>query len=267
MTDREVNIIEDYKNNIAIKEICRTHKCSDRIVYKLIKEHKVSRYNHIKTVLDSDLELKYYFYGLIASDGYLYKPKNRIELSLNNDDRHIIELFADKFNININDRKIHNQSRIIFANKEVYAELEALGITQLKSETLSLKIDFIPDKYLHHFIRGYFDRDGCVHFLGEYKKDLTKRTVCVNQIRFDICGNEDTMQKFYNIFHKNNIHLKLYSDISKITSFSFCRIITGDRNIVYKAYDYLYHDAKYYLNRKNSIFINNKEILFKNKSR
>lgn len=43
-----------------------------------------------------------------------------------------------------------------------YKDLVLLGFTQHKST--NLKFPAIPKKYISHFVRGYFDGDGCVYF-------------------------------------------------------------------------------------------------------
>lgn len=59
---------------------------------------------------------------------------------------------------------------------KIYDDLFTLGLRPNKS----LTIDFpeIPKKYLWHFIRGYFDGDGCIYFerrMGKNKKLIVKR--------------------------------------------------------------------------------------------
>ena len=50
-------------------------------------------------------------------------------------------------------------------NKNVYKSLLELGLYPNKS--LNIRFPNIPDRFLGHFVRGYFDGDGCVHI---YKK-------------------------------------------------------------------------------------------------
>jgi hypothetical protein len=45
-------------------------------------------------------------------------------------------------------------------NKAMFHDIVKLGITPNKS--LSLKVPSIPDQYFSHFLRGYFDGDGCL---------------------------------------------------------------------------------------------------------
>ena len=53
-------------------------------------------------------------------------------------------------------------------------------MTNCSEQNKSLTVHFpkIPKKYLGHFLRGYFDGDGCVHFaraVGKNKKLIIKR--------------------------------------------------------------------------------------------
>lgn len=54
-------------------------------------------------------------------------------------------------------------------SKLMYNDLLSLGVTPRKS--LSILFPSIPIEYLHLFIRGYFDGDGCIHLKeGKYPK-------------------------------------------------------------------------------------------------
>lgn len=59
---------------------------------------------------------------------------------------------------------------------KIYNDLVKFGLHPNKS--LTIKFPNIPKKYLGHFIRGYFDGDGCVHLarsMGKTKKLIIKR--------------------------------------------------------------------------------------------
>ena len=61
-------------------------------------------------------------------------------------------------------------------SKEIYKDLIALGLYPNKS--LSIGFPEIPSSYLPHFIRGYFDGDGCAYFeksLGSKNQIISKR--------------------------------------------------------------------------------------------
>ncbi len=75
----------------------------------------------------------------------------------------------------INGKEIY---KFKIGSKEIYNDLIHYGLYPNKS--LTIKFPIIPIKYLDHFIRGYFDGDGCVHFAKALS--YTGRTI-VKRIR------------------------------------------------------------------------------------
>ena len=111
-----------------------------------------------------------YVLGFFAADGCMIK---------NNRGAHFIEFhITDKkllfdirmalgsnHKLSVRRRKSprHKASyRIQMGSKKMYDDLWALGLRPRKS--LTLKMPATPEKYVGHFIRGYFDSDGCVYF-------------------------------------------------------------------------------------------------------
>ena len=107
-----------------------------------------------------DTEDKAYFLGLLFADGNVYTARNRIQITLANEDAYILKAFADcigytgKMYI---DREKY--SKLILPSKKMCADLTRLGCTPNKSLTLQFPTE-VPDELMHHFIRGYFDGDG-----------------------------------------------------------------------------------------------------------
>lgn len=62
--------------------------------------------------------------------------------------------------------------RLQIGSKEWFLDLLELGFTQHKSTTLHFPT--VPLKHQGHFIRGYFDGDGCVYFKSHFAKDRNK---------------------------------------------------------------------------------------------
>ena len=144
MNNWEKAIAYYYKNNVPIKEIGKILSIGDRIIYTVIKKYNLKRRTKYD-IIKEDKEFFYYFAGLIASDGYMYKAKNRIELSLQVDDIELINTIANKLSINVYVSKTNakDRARILFACKDFFTRLEKLGITQKKSETMSLNLSAI----------------------------------------------------------------------------------------------------------------------------
>lgn len=108
-----------------------------------------------------DSQFKYYLLGLIASDGYISDRYNRIELTLNSKDKHILESIRDVVcpGKKISFKEKHNASRLILDNKIIHEEI--CKYIKPGNKTYSLIFPYgIPDKYLKDFVRGYIDGDG-----------------------------------------------------------------------------------------------------------
>jgi len=66
-------------------------------------------------------------------------------------------------------------------SKEVYENLLKRGLAANKAKRLALPS--IPKKYFCHFVRGYFDGDGCISY-GYYKREDRKKEDFLLMLRF-----------------------------------------------------------------------------------
>lgn len=81
--------------------------------------------------------------------------------------------------------------RLSICSKCMVDDIIKLGIGPRKS--LTLKFPKIPKKYIHHFIRGYFDGDGYI--------DIRKtKTSQYNQLRLSMLGTKDFLMHIKTIF-------------------------------------------------------------------
>lgn len=117
-----------------------------------------------------------YVLGFFAADGTMIK---------NNRGAHFIEFHITDKDILIRMRKVLNSNhkisirnrkdewklgyRLQIGSKEIFNDLTNLGFIPNKSK--KLLFPNIPSKYLSHFVRGYFDGDGCVYFKKHKAKD------------------------------------------------------------------------------------------------
>lgn len=127
-----------------------------------------------------DSERKAYFLGLIYADGSIIIPKEQpgkqrqkqLCIALQEDDKYILEeLCKDikpKKSINIvyapnmRDKGWKKRATFKVSSDEICNDLIALGCGPNKSK---VGMDFPPIKpaYIRHFIRGFFDGDGCLY--------------------------------------------------------------------------------------------------------
>lgn len=88
---------------------------------------------------------------------------------------------------------------------ELCNSLVNLGIGYNKSH-FDLHIPNIPEHLIKHFIRGYFDGDGCITgWLAIEKENLIEL-----DNSFDICGKtESLLTEFMKVFNIHNIKINM----------------------------------------------------------
>jgi hypothetical protein len=122
-------------------------------------------------------------------------------------------------------------------NQHFSESLNLLGCVPNKSLILKFPtFNQVPDNLIRHFIRGYFDGDGCIHI------NLKERNV---RLLFE--GTEDFLMHIRDILYKN-LNVK-YAVVEKSQSKSY-HINYGKYADVELIYKYLYKDCNIYLDRK-----------------
>ena len=188
--------IEHIEEQVSLEQVAKKFNVGRPSLSKRIKALGYEVVNHQtkvkfnEHVFDSiDTEEKAYWLGFIYADGYIdSSPLNpdkksvyNFELSLKADDVEHLNKF-NKFmehindNVKINDTKcqdkIFKRCRWLIANKHLWNILNNYGCTPQKSNTLKFPDESIfKDKSLiRHFIRGYFDGDGCLSWADKEHK-------------------------------------------------------------------------------------------------
>lgn len=81
--------------------------------------------------------------------------------------------------------------RLKIGSHEIYHDLVKHGLYPSKS--LTVKFPDVPKNYIGHFIRGYFDGDGCIYF--EKKKSHTGRIIIKRIRTIFTSGSRTFLQK------------------------------------------------------------------------
>lgn len=232
--------------------------------------------NYSKKYLNFDFfkeinsEIKAYLLGFIFADGCIIERHERKEYGFKIDasekDKKILHLFQQYLNpySNILTVKSHlfdgkackPTNNIAFRNKQLYIDLQNLGCFPRKTY-LENSIPNINEKYVNHFIRGYFDGDGCISYSlsSEYKRNkFIKR----NRFTFFIVSKKSKMLiDIQSFFKKQNINIKIYHDNKKDVYY----LKTSGIETISKIYDILYYDSNFFFERKRNIFKKSKLIL------
>lgn len=192
-----------------------------------------------------DSEEKAYYLGFMFADGTISPERNTIKLSLKEEDKEILE----KLKICIkSERPLFHIKRnaswkgsfkgskdlwsLDITNKFICQDIQNLGCTKIKTRTI--KFPEIEDKLLSHFIRGYFDGDGCIYYSRSKK------------LEWSIIGTKDFVSKVQEIIteklslNKNKLYNK--GDLFYLKYGSVPQVI--------KLREWLYKDATLYIKRK-----------------
>lgn len=219
--------------------------------YKNLQIEKPQYFDeHVFDVIDT--EEKAYWLGFLFADGTIsssplnnkVKTEYKIELSLSSKDLSHLEKFAKFLKYQKEIYCDNRRCRIFLNSKNMWESLNAVGC--IPQKTLLLQFPNISKKLIKHFIRGYFDGDGCLtwsnrrhtiphievisteNFLlrileflkleasirvnsKDYKNDITKKFSLYSHKAFVAC---------YKLYENSNIYLQRKFDIYK----EYCRL-------------------------------------------
>ena len=259
---RETDVIQEYLDGIAIKDLAEKYDCTHQNVGQFLRNNGIATEKRIQTkspyTLDEhwldkiDCQEKAYFLGFFGADGYNDPKRNRVKFKLQVKDRDILEKFKECFKSNRpliygeyerpeKNGSIEYTYELYLTSSYLSNKLTELGYPPNKTEILQFPTN-IPEEYLSHYIRGYFDGDGSISISqnknGTYKAEVT----IVSSKYFNESLNQFLIDKF-NI--KANLYEKEHYLVLKIQK----------QNDLKKFLDYIYKDSKIHLNRKYERYI------------
>lgn len=212
--------------------------------------------------IDSDFfknintEEKAYILGFICADGHISVDSYRIMIEIMDSDYKLLESIKDamksthpiKRHIRYNNpykkfkRPITENCKLVMNGKELIKPLQEMGLDNHKTYSLNAEImKYIPQNLVRHFLRGYFDGDGNVtwgkHYSSGYKYII------------NVCGNKEFLENSFQKYFPSNC--KLYHDKKSKQCYSWK---VANKKDVLKFLNYIYKDAKIFLERKFKIY-------------
>lgn len=208
-----------------------------------MKISKIKKYQINELFFENiDTKEKAYFLGLMMSDGSV--SNKTMIISLQEKDKVILEKFKTNIEytgplaLQISKNINHQNSSILrIYSKELVESLSNLGCG--KRKTYKLRFPNIKEEFYSHFIRGYFDGDGCI-------------TEKKSGYYFSITGNKNFLLDLNNILSKcinigpckisrKNKSSELFGAIQYSKNSDLIKI----REYLYKHCEDLYIDRKY----------------------
>ena len=251
------NLIEDYKNNLSIRQLSDKYGVCRKSISNFLSEcgEKTQERNHYRKYFHKEdyfsiinTEEKAYWLGFMYADGYIINHdelygQDKVGITLSSVDINHLE----KFKISIQatnpitdvSRGNSKLSRILLTSQKTANDLINAGCVKNKTFLLQFPTEQqVPNKLLHHFIRGYFDGDGSIssYMKGNYL-----------DYHINIVGPYDFIIKLYHIYSIGGY----FKDKRKENSWYFS--INGNQQII-MFYHWLYDDATIFLQRKYDKF-------------
>lgn len=201
-------------------------------------------------------EEKAYILGFLYADGSVSANKYYLTIDISINDKEIIELITKAIHTTppkymyktIKDKQY---IKLCIGSKKICSDLINLGCVPNKTFVIEFPSDDqVPSHLLSHFIRGYFDGDGCI----TSKEGIRPMVTMVGTVLF--------LDGVYGILSKNGINKKSMFKISDIYRLSISNLRDN-----YYFYSYIYQNSTICLNRKKKKYDEYYNIMLKNKDK
>nr|DAU23639.1 MAG TPA: Intein splicing domain [Caudoviricetes sp.] len=227
-------------------------------LYKNGTSNREIRHDFFKEI---QTEIQAYLLGFIAADGSIDEERHTLSIHLSKVDTELCNLFRtyispeayvkEESGCTFKSRgKIYTSNdsiKLSIASKILIQDLKNLGITQAKTWK-ELHIPNIPNELIIHFIRGYFDGDGCFTYFVRQPNPKNREKNPRVSARWEICSKRDEILKDIKSFL--NMKYGLTLNLNYITRDDMYKVQTGKKETLKEIYKALYTNSIFYLKRK-----------------
>ena len=211
-----------------------------------------------------DSEEKAYFLGLLYADGCNQPQRNTTTIMLQERDGHILEKFYKEINCNkplyfYKKRQKHHQNylKVEINSQKFSLDLEKLGCVKDKAFIIDFPSDYIfsNNKLIRHFVRGYFDGDGCV---GIYRNKKNAGKNGYKNVTCNITSNSLFCFAIKELLQDININCSIV--VANKSEHTRTLVIGGNKQAI-RFLDWIYKESNVHLNRKYNKYIEIKSYL------
>ena len=263
-TEYELSFIRNNYMEMSNSEISKILNRSENAVHLKASKMGLKKYPYFCDYhyFDNiDTEEKAYWLGFISADGWISKSKDSnagvVGIELQYSDINHLRKFNKSINGNyqITDRwrtcslskdkeKKNHMCVIRIFSLTMYNSLFNLGISNNKS--YDVRIPNLREDLIRHYIRGYFDGDGCF--------TLTNKTFNISFIT----ASEKFNNSIIEILSSQNMHISESSYVTDFGTKMYRPSINRIKDKI-KFLDYIYKDSSIYLDRKYKKYLKAKE--------
>lgn len=273
----EKEVIQDYQEGMSIKDIKNKYNIGRHALYSCLKRNNIKlkgpsrNRNNVNDHYfdDIDSQDKAYFLGLMMADGCIpnYKENTKhIRLEVTEEDRELVDIFVQYLEYDgkicevaapkekiWNGRTINGKPTVLITvcSEQLRKSLIKHGCVPRKTWCLEFPTT-VPTNLISHFVRGFFDGDGCVCYNKNQRCGVF--TLTANKAFSD--GMLEYSKKEFGC---GSVVKHGSSDI--VYPFQVC----GTTKFI-KFCDWMYRDATVFLKRKREKYLEIKKTILENQS-
>jgi len=254
--NQKISLLDGYNRKELVREmakrLCIPEKEAYRYIKDMNKEYRPYKYSHNQFFFNCiNSEKSAYWLGFMYADGCV--KGNKIYLGLAEKDKDFLEVFKRDIEATnpIYKQKLSIKGKtyvsyyLTISSKYLVNDLIKLGCIPKKSLTLKFPTyEQVPEHLMHHFIRGYFDGDGCVCRHREKRSRQDSLSLSIVGSKFFI----ESLQEYL-------INKQLLNSKTKLHNNGKAKGLQIGGNIqANKFASYIYNNATIFLKRKKDKF-------------
>jgi len=234
--------------------------CSECAIEKNRKYHV----NH--DFFATDTEESFYLAGFLAADGWKTKSSDSYHLGLTlskKDFEHLIKLrnlLSNDAPFAYRERKSPNSDNTTYSytfgvnSEKLFNDVARFNVVERKTYIYQMPEWLLNHPLVHHFMRGFADGDGCFG-LAQNKNQSPHVLFCMR-------GTAELLTQYNEILIRSGV-VKENHNITKkrgAKKLAFDTLRYSGNAVCSRLYDFLYHDANIYLERKKEIAAKAKDL-------
>lgn len=238
-------IIADYLSGMKINDMQVKYKKKGSTFTNIFHAYGIEKKRRRTNQIDGSFfetintEEKAYWLGFLFADGYNSEKRGCIEIGLSSTDKDHLEKLkislSAEHEIKTRNQYGYESVRLMFNSRQMSTDLANHGCVQKKSLVLVFP-ETVPTELEHHFIRGYFDGDGCI----------SVNTIS-GKVNTSFIGTESFLESVRKRMKLSDTKLELKGNAFTLQY--------GGRINALKIFEYLYKDSTVFLDRKRDKFL------------
>lgn len=260
--EQQKEMCQIYLSGTSLENLAKKYKIHTRTVARILKRNGQASRGNLKypTNIEAFKSIKEkdaaYILGFLYADGYNDTGRGKVEITLAEKDRKLLEAIRDyisptrpiyfkhKSTLGFKNANSQHEIRLYLPIPRLSKYLASLGLAQNKTFTLEFPSDdIVSENLLPHFVRGYFDGDG---------------SMCISRngqgVSYGKCGVISS-NRFCEKYKEKLASIGIKGNTDPHPSDGMSSVVINKKGDILKFYNFLYSDGGIFMQRKYDKFI------------